>query len=765
MGDIYPKASATKKAYDNFYRVVENVRLAQEKGVADAEIDAYLQSEGFDRSSFIRAYQDAQTAGGKKVDAGFGSTFANSLLFNFGDEALARFNALRGKGTYEQNLAAYNLALGDYARRNPGKAFAAEALGVTAPMLVTFGTSAIPRGGVAATSTAMRLAAPAARELPLITRMGSAAKVGVASGAASGAGASRPGERIAGATVGGLTGLVVAPGVVVFVDKVGKPVVRYVAGKIMSSLPGGAARAASAEEAKLAQQAMDKFNAELNASGFTPDEAYALLQQAEAAGAPMPQLADVIEQLQFLRTEAARTSGKAGLEAVETLTGRQKLAPEILTQKLSDEAGVPRINTLLAQEANKQNALRNIGPLYDAIRQRGAFQSNELSSMFKERELLGRALDESKKLLSTEDYTFQSNIDAGVFSPKELLSVANKLNTYAGEALEAGDTELWRAAKDALEKLNSVTQKKVPGWKTAGRQWAEEAAVRDAYQFGRGFLNATDEDAFTVMQDLAKFNSPRANEAFKASIIADYGNQMKRLTPDATVFSRGVARNSNALQVERLQQGLGKDLADFRRLNNEIAKQDLSKTQLQQGRLGKPEVYDANTRQGGLLIPTTPGEAKDMLLGGLRNMLTQAQRIQQNKLTQLEAQKLTDMFNKAGTSDTAQLIRDLKLAEKGRISGLNQQLLSSRAKGISGGNAPFSLLKEPSSIVPDIELLRQQDAQLAAEQARLEGLLSGGQPTPPADQKSIDAGNVYGRPPGMTDEEWNAILKQRGLLY
>jgi hypothetical protein len=487
------------------------------------------------------------------------------------------------------------------------------------------------------------------------------------------------------------------------------------------------------------------------------------LSQAEAAGAPMPQLADVIEQLQFLRTEAASTSGKAGLEAVETLTERQRLAPEILTQKLSDEAGVPRINTLLAQEANKQNALRNIGPLYDAIRQRGAFQSNELSSMFKERELLGRALDESKKLLSTEDYTFQSNIDAGVFSPKELLSVANKLNTYAGEALEAGDTELWRAAKDALEKLNSVTQKKVPGWKSAGRQWAEEAAVRDAYQFGRGFLNATDEDAFTVMQDLAKFNSPRANEAFKASIIADYGNQMKRLTPDATVFSRGVARNSNALQVERLQQGLGKDLADFRRLNNEIAKQDLSKTQLQQGRLGKPEVYDANTRQGGLLIPTTPGEAKDMLLGGLRNMLTEAQRIQQNKLTQLEAQKLTEMFNKAGTSDTVQLIRDLKLAEEGRVGGLNQQLLSTRAKGVTGGTFFPTLLQQKPTLTPEnLQLLEEQDRALAEEEARLTGLLN--PDAPPANEKATDAGNVYGRPPGMSDKEWNAILKQRGLL-
>jgi hypothetical protein len=763
MGDIYPNTGASRKAYNNFNRVVENVRIAQENGVSATEIDEYLKSEGFDRARFLRAYDDAQAAGGKVSEAGFGSTFANSLLFNFGDEALARFNAMRGEGTYEQNLAAYNLALGEYSRQDPGKAFTAEALGVVAPMVATLGATALPRAGVAATSTAARMAAPAARELPLITRMGSAAKVGAASGAVSGAGASRPGERIGGAAVGGLTGLVAGPGTVVLLDKAGKPALRWLGGKIMSFVPGAQARAATAQENAVAQAAMDKFNAELNAAGFKPDEAFNLLRQAEAAGAPRPQLADVIEQLQFLRTEAARTSGKAGLESAQALTERQKLAPEILTQKLSDEAGVPRVNTLLAQEANKQDALRNIGPIYDAIRQRGAFQSNELSSMFKERDVLKRALDETKTALTTEDYAFQSNIDTSVFSPKELLSVANKLNTYAGEALKAGDKEAYAAAKNALEKLNSVTQRNVPGWETAGRQWAEEAAVRDAYEFGRGFLNATDEDAFKAMQDLAKFGSPRANKAFKASIIADYEASLLRGSPSADPLARGIGRQLNDLQLRRLQQGLGKDLTDFQRLNTEIAKQDLSKTQLQQGRLGKPEVYDANTRQGGLLIPTTPGEAKDVILGGVRDMLTEAQRIQQNKLTQLEAQKLTEMFNRAGTSDTVKLIRDLKLAEKGRVGGLDQQLLSTRAKGVTGGTFLPTLLQQKPTLTPEnIQLLEEQDRLLAEEEARLTGLLN--PDAPPANEKATDAGNVYGRPPGMSDKEWNAILKKRGLL-
>lgn len=738
-----------KKAYSNFNRVVENVRQAQEKGVSDAEIDAYLESEGFDRTRFIRAYEDAQKAGGKVTEAGFGTTLLNSLFFNFGDEALARLNALRGDGTYEQNLASYNLALGDYARQYPFSAFSGEALGATAPVLATLGFGAPVRGGAAGVSNTARLAAPAAREIPLITRMKSAAKVGAVSGAVSGAGASRPGERLGGATVGALTGLVAGPGTVVLLDKAGKPALQWLGGKIMSYV-GGPARVATAQENAAAQAAMDKFNAELKAAGFTPDEAFALLRQSEAAGAPMPQLADVVEQLQFLRTQAARTSGKAGLEATQILTERQKLAPETLTQKLSDEAGVPRIDTILAQEANKQNALNNIGPIYDAIRQRAVFQSDKLASMFKERELLGRALDESRKLLSSEKYTFKSNPETQVFSPKELLSVANKLNTYAGEALEAGDTEAWRAAKDALEELNSIAGTKIPGWTTAGRQWAEEAAVRDAYKFGRSFLNASDEEAFKIMQNLSKFKSPLANEAFKASIIQNYGNEMLLRSPTASAASRGVGRELNDLYVKRLQQGLGKELPEFKRLNDEIFKQDLSKMQLQQGRLGKPEVYDANTRQGGLLIPTTPGEAKDVVVGGLTNMLTEAQRIQQNKLTQLEAQKLTEMFNRAGTSNTARLIEDLKLAEKGRIGGLNQQLLSSRAKGVTGGNAPFSLLKEPTSVIPETEMLREQDISLAIEEARLKGLLN--DPTPV-------------RPPeGMSEEEWKSILKQRGLL-
>jgi len=775
MGDIYPRNNdgLSKKAYNNFSRVVENVRIAQENGVSEKQIDAYLESEGFSRQRFIQAYEDAQKAGGKVAEAGFGSTFANSLLFNLGDEALARFNALRGEGTYEQNLAAYNLALGEYARKYPGRALAAEGAGIALPVIATLGAGAIPRGGVAATQTAARIAAPGSRAIPLITRAKRAAAVGTVSGGASGFGAGRPGDRMAGTVGGAAVGAVAGPAAVIGLEKAIIPGAQKLLSSLSRMAPGGAARATRAESEAITQAARDRFTAELTGAGYTHDEAKTLIAAAEASGVKGAQLADVIPQLQALRSRAASKTGSAGLAAKKELSERQRESANNLAEILSQETGSPRIDTLLAQQAVKVEALDNIGPLYDSIRQGPAFLSPELSAMFGKTKVLKDALSTVEEAMTTPKYSFQSNFEIGLFSPAELLKIARHLRSVQGDLFaqkvngtgsKAGiDTQL-DAVNAAMKELDAVAEKYIPEWGTANRQWSQAMEVRDAFELGRGFVNATDEDAFRRMQDLSKFTNPDAKKAFDASLMSDFNDIMRRSVPAPEDASKSASRQLNTLQLDRMEQGFGRPLPTFREALTQTYRQDLSKQQLQSSLVPKPESIDANVLEGGVNIPRTVGEAKDSLSKGLLDSLTEETRIRQNAAVKAEAEKLTEMFNVSGKSDTAKLLDELYGTEQSRINQILAQKSRATGAGISGGSAIPTLTQQKPTLSPSVADLEARDARLAAEQARLEGLLSGGQPIPPADQKSIDAGNVYGRPPGMTDEEWNAILKQRGLL-
>lgn len=775
MGDIYPRDNEglSKKAYNNFSRVVENVRIAQENGVSEKQIDAYLESEGYSRQRFIQAYEDAQKAGGKITEAGFGSTLANSLLFNVGDDILAAINAARGKGTYEQNVASYNLALGEYARQYPGRALAAEGAGIALPVLATLGAAAIPRTGTAATAQAARLAAPGSRAIPLITRAKRAAGVGAVSGGISGFGASRPGDRTAG-TVGGTTiGALAGPATVVGLEKVLLPGGKKLIDLLSRTLPGGAGRAAKAESEAITQAARDKFTAELTAAGYTTQQALDLLVAAEASGVKGAQLADVIPQLQALRSRAASKTGSAGLAAKKELSQRQRQSADNLAELLSQETGSPRIDTVLAQHAVKLKALDNTGPLYDSIRQGSAFSSPELSAMFKKTAVLKDALKTVKRAMTTPKYKFQSNPKTGIFSPAELLKIAKHLRSVQGDLFaqqvngtgsKAGIATQLDAVNAAIKELDAVVENKVPQWGTANRQWSQAMEVRDAFELGRGFINATDEDAFKRMQELSKFTNPEAKNAFDASLMSDFNDSMRRSVPVAEDASKSASRTLDTLQLDRMEQGFGRPLPTFREAVTQTYRQDLSKQQLQSSLVPKPESIDANVLEGGVNIPRTMGEAKDALSRGLLNAITEESRIKQNAAVKAESEKLTEMFNVSGASATAKLLRDLDKTEQSRVGGILNQRTRATGAGISGGGGIPTISQQPSSLSPSVADLEARDARLAAEQARLEGLLSGGGTPPPANETATDAGNVYGRPPGMSDEEWNAILKKRGLL-
>lgn len=741
MGDIYPKQSSARKAFTNFNRVVENVALAQQRGAPEAEIDAYLASEGYTPERFVQAYENAQKAGGKVADAGFGTTALNSLLFNFGDEALARANAMLGKGTYEQNLAAYNLALGEYAREYPRRAIGAEILGAAAPVVLTLGGAAVPRGGAAAVSAGARLASPTARRLPLISQAKTAAGVGAVSGAISGAGAAQPGQRTTGAALGGLTGLVAGPGTVILLDKVGRPIGRYLGGKVIPYLTGGSARVATVEETRLAQQTMDKFNAELSAAGFTPTQAYQLIARAEAAGAPRPQLPDVIAQLRELRNKAASQSGRAGQETSDILRERQKLQPAMLAQSASRESGTWLTDVPLANQAGYTAARQAADPLYEALGANPNFTNNQLALMFQNRANMKEAFDFVKRNMTTEDYTFQSNYETGVFNPNELNEIA-KYMSEASFALskrydDEGAKALKRSLDNSLEAFNTQASKNIPEWLLAREAFKKELDIVDARKLGTGFLDAPPAEAADRLVQMRKL-SPEAQQGFKESILADF-NMRLRQKEYAGLASADVSKASlRGLALERLRQGLGTNLEETTRLAQELEKQTLSRQSFASSTVPKPEVNIDLERVSGVNIPRSQGGVVDRLFQKVQNITGEEARQLEAARVKAEADRLTQMFNKAGTTEIGELLSKTRANERQRLASLTQQGKTTKAAATGAG----LLSAKPS------EKIVGGDATIS----------------PDLQEEVLDAGNVYGRPPGMSDEEWNAILKQRGLL-
>jgi hypothetical protein len=745
MGDIYPKQSSARKAFTNFDRVVRNVALAQQNGAPEAEIDAYLSSEGYTPERFVRAYENAQKAGGKVADVGFGATLANSLFLNFGDEAVARFNALRGEGTYEQNLAAYNLALDEYSRQYPGRALTAEIAGAALPIVATLGAGALPRGGVAAVSTGARLASPTARAIPLISQVKTCAKVGALTGAISGAGAAQPGQRTTGATIGGLTGAVAGPGTVILLDKVGRPIGRYLGGKVLPYLTGGSARVATVEEKKLAQQTMDKFNAELNAAGFTPEQAYQLIARAEAAGAPRPQLPDVIRQLQALRNQAASQSGRAGQETLDVLRERQKLQPAMLAQSASRESGTWLTDVPLANQAGQVAARQAADPLYEALRANPNFTNNQLALMFQNRANMKEAFDFVKRNMTTEDYTFQSNYETGVFNPNELNEIA-KYMSEASFALskrydDEGAKALKRSLDNSLEAFNTQASKNIPEWLPAREAFKKELDIVDARKLGTGFLDAPPAEAADRLVQMRKL-SPEAQQGFKESILADFNMRLRQKADYEGLASADVSKSTlRGLDLERLRQGLGTNLEETTRLAQELEKQTLSRQSLDKALLVKPEVDIGMERVSGVNIPRSQGGVFDRLLQGVQNITGEEARQREAARVKAEADRLTQMFNTTGKTDIGKLLAQVKANEQQRLASLTRQGRTTTAAATGAG----LLSAAPSEAIVGGDYTISPDLQIPEETV-------------------LDAGNVYGRPPGMPDEEWNAILKQRGLL-
>lgn len=186
------------KSTERVERTLRNMERLISGGATPQETTVYLKSEGYTPKDFAQAVDKYNKSQGVIANFGPVKSALQGLSFGFSDEAEAGVKALLGRGTYEQNLNAINLAKQEFEQESPGTAIGMELLGST-PYMALGGLGAV-RGAERLATVAPRVAqavsTPAGRTA---TALGGATAIGAGSAGITGAGQAMPDFRMAGA--------------------------------------------------------------------------------------------------------------------------------------------------------------------------------------------------------------------------------------------------------------------------------------------------------------------------------------------------------------------------------------------------------------------------------------------------------------------------------------------------------------------------------------------------------------------------------------
>jgi hypothetical protein len=213
-------------AYEKFEKVIRNVdKLLANPDVKPAEINQYLNAEGYTASRFKSAAENYSKAKGATADYGNIKAGIQGLTLGFGDEFEATIKSFLNKRPYEENVAAIRFAKQEFEAENPNQALASEVIG-SLPLAFAAGA-----GAVNVASKIPQAANLLSRVPTSLKAFGGTSVVGGAGGAVTGAGTAMEGERVRGAQEGAVTGAILAP-VVLGGVKAGSSVTKTVAEKL-----------------------------------------------------------------------------------------------------------------------------------------------------------------------------------------------------------------------------------------------------------------------------------------------------------------------------------------------------------------------------------------------------------------------------------------------------------------------------------------------------------------------------------------------------
>ena len=521
-------------AYENVERIRENLIKMVDKNAPVSHIDKYLKEEGFTQESFAKALDLVKKSGGRTAEFGAGRSLAQGATFGFADELEALTKSLAGQGTYEQNLAALELAKQKYGQQNPKTALATEIAGGLPYALLPFlGTA--------------RYAQMAREASPLVragVTAGSSAVTGALTGALGGAGAAGTGERMAGAQAGGTLGGIVggaAPAVTKGIGMAGGKVVDVTSGIPVVQQVGKAVGLATGQTVDAANRAKAKLLEAMYRDKVSPADLEKMIAAAtkpvgivDIAGENVKSLADVVQKY----PSTARQTAKTALE--ERAAGQGERIQGDISKYLGGFTDPFEYTTAIAQRQKQLSS-----PLYQKAYSYGEVTDPavlkfldlpQFKTAAKEAQALlaaeGRTVDMSRPTVETLD-----NIKRG------LDALIEKETDSFGKVTKLG--QIYKTKKNEfLAELDSA----VPDFGKARAAFAGEAELLDATKLGKDFYKQTASEANRTFAAL----SPSEQEAYKVGALDAVKEKIQTAKDTADIRKRIFGSPSERNRVSSL---------------------------------------------------------------------------------------------------------------------------------------------------------------------------------------------------------------------
>ena len=497
-------------AYENVERVKQNLIKMIDKNAPIDDVNKYLKEEGFTQDSFAKALDLVKQSGGRTSEYGAGRSLAQGATFGFADELESLMKSLSGQGSYEQNLAALELAKQKYGQENPKTALATEIAGGLPYALLPFlGTA--------------RYAQMAKDAAPLVragVTAGASAVTGALTGALGGAGAAGVGERVAGAQAGGTLGGLVggaAPVLTKGIGAAGSKVVDVTSGIPILQQVGKAVGVATGQSVDYANRAKAKLLEALYRDKVSPADlekmilASANLEKtitrttkpvgiADIAGENVRSLADVAQKY----PSTARQVAKTALE--ERAAGQGERIQADISKYLGGFTDPFEYTAAIAQRQREVSS-----PLYQK-----AYAYGEVTdpNVLKYLELpqFKTATKEAQGLLAAEGRT----VDMSRPTVETLDNIKRGLDALIFAQIKEGKlSELGKIYKKKKNEFLSELDTAVPDFGRARATFAGEAELLDATKLGQDFYKQTSSEANRTFAKL----SASEQEAYKVGAL------------------------------------------------------------------------------------------------------------------------------------------------------------------------------------------------------------------------------------------------------
>lgn len=512
-------------AYENVERVRENLIKMIDKKAPIEHIDKYLKEEGFTQDSFAKALDLVKQSGGKTAEYGLGRSLAQGATFGFSDELESLAKSLSGQGTYEQNMAALELAKQKFGQQNPKTALAGEIAGGLPYALVPFlGTA--------------RYAQMAKEAAPLVragVTAGASAITGALTGALGGAGAAGAGERMAGAQTGGTFGGLVggaAPAVTKGIGMAGGKVVDVTSGIPVVQQVGKAVGLATGQTVDAANRAKAKLLEAMYRDKVSPADLEKMIAAAtkpvgivDIAGENVKSLADVVQKY----PSTARQSAKTALE--ERGAGQaDRIKSDISTYLGSFNDPIEYAKQISARQS------QTAAPLYEKAYEKGQGLSYPELNKYFELPQFQDAYKRAQRIGKLEGVDIPDLTAGAPFDLRTLDYVKRGLDDVIQSGKQTGG--LGRTELNALNRRKndylSLLDDLVPEYKQARQAWAGDQSLIDATEAGKDFFKLSASDAKRAFNELSKSEQ----DAYRIGAIDALKNKINTAKDTADIRKR-----------------------------------------------------------------------------------------------------------------------------------------------------------------------------------------------------------------------------------